>query len=77
MAIFIQIKKGSVVEQPGEALVCSANNWLILGTGNAGEIRKAGGEAVQKECDTIIKKNTSILKVIICMRDTYLFSLYT
>lgn len=57
MPISIQIKKGSVVDQRVEAMVCSANNWLILGTGNAGEIRKAGGEAIQEECDKIIKKN--------------------
>ncbi|MDP3770262.1 MAG: macro domain-containing protein [bacterium] len=57
MSIFIQIKKGSVVDQSVEAIVCSANNWLVLGTGNAGEIREAGGEAIQRECDKIIKEN--------------------
>lgn len=57
MPISIQIKKGSVVDQPVEAMVCSANNWLILGTGNAGEIHDAGGETVQNECNKIIKKN--------------------
>ena len=57
MSIAMQIKTGSVIGQPVEAIVCSANNWLILGTGNAGEIRKAGGEVVQKECNKIIKKN--------------------
>lgn len=57
MSISIQIKKGSVVDQLVEAVVCSANNWLVLGTGNAGEIREAGGQAVQRECDKMIKEN--------------------
>lgn len=57
MSISIQIKKGSVVDQRVEAMVCSANNWLILGTGNAGEIRNVGGKAIQEECNKIIKKN--------------------
>ena len=57
MPISIEIKVGSVIGQPVEAIVCSANNWLILGTGNAGEIHHAGGEAVQNECNKIIGKN--------------------
>ncbi|MEK7139022.1 MAG: macro domain-containing protein, partial [Patescibacteria group bacterium] len=51
------IRKGSVVDQRVEAVVCSANNWLMLGTGNAGEIREACGVILQKECDRIIEKN--------------------
>lgn len=57
MPIKIEIKVGSVVDQEVDAVVCSANNWLFLGTGNAGEIRKAGGEEIQKECDQIIARN--------------------
>ena len=57
MSISIQIRKGGVIDQRVGAVVCSANNWLILGTGNAGEIREACGAILQKECDRIIGKN--------------------
>lgn len=57
MPIKIEVKVGTVVNQKVDAVVCSANNWLFLGTGNAGEIRKVGGEKIQEECDKIIAQN--------------------
>jgi O-acetyl-ADP-ribose deacetylase (regulator of RNase III) len=53
----IVLENGSVVDADTDAVICSANNWLFLGTGNAGEIREAGGPAIQKECNELIAKN--------------------
>lgn len=53
----IQIKQGSVVDEDVDAIVCSANNWLILGSGVAGEIKLHGGPSIQQECDLIIQHN--------------------
>ncbi|HSW88795.1 MAG TPA: macro domain-containing protein [Candidatus Saccharimonadales bacterium] len=57
MSTVIQIKQGSVIYQEVDAIVCSANNWLHLGTGNAGEIKEAGGKTIQIECNQIINNN--------------------
>jgi O-acetyl-ADP-ribose deacetylase (regulator of RNase III) len=48
---------------PVDAIVCSANNWLKLGTGIAGQIRKLGGDVIQDECYKIIKENNGAIKI--------------
>lgn len=55
--IHIEIKQGSVVDEDVDAIVCSANNWLLLGSGNAGEIKTFGGAGIQAECEQIIINN--------------------
>jgi O-acetyl-ADP-ribose deacetylase (regulator of RNase III) len=42
---------GDLVEQEVDAIVNAANNDLVLGGGVAGSIRRAGGPAIQDECD--------------------------
>ena len=53
----IEVKQGSVVDEDVDAIICSANNWLILGSGVAGEIKLHGGPSIQHECDLIIQNN--------------------
>ena len=55
--INIEVKQGSAIEEDVDAVVNSANNWLILGSGIAGEIRENGGVRIQAECDRIIADN--------------------
>jgi O-acetyl-ADP-ribose deacetylase (regulator of RNase III) len=45
------IMSGDLVEQDVDAIVNAANNALQLGGGVAGAIRRAGGPAIQDECD--------------------------
>jgi O-acetyl-ADP-ribose deacetylase (regulator of RNase III) len=45
------IISGDLVEQEVDAIVNAANNDLQLGGGVAGAIRRAGGPAIQDECD--------------------------
>lgn len=47
----IVILAGDLVEQHVDAIVNAANNDLMLGGGVAGAIRRAGGPAIQRECD--------------------------
>ena len=47
----IVIVHGDLVEQEVDAIVNAANNDLQLGGGVAGAIRRAGGPAIQDECD--------------------------
>jgi O-acetyl-ADP-ribose deacetylase (regulator of RNase III) len=47
----VVIITGDLVEQEVDAIVNAANNDLQLGGGVAGAIRRAGGPAIQDECD--------------------------
>jgi O-acetyl-ADP-ribose deacetylase len=47
----VVIITGDLVEQEVDAIVNAANNELQLGGGVAGAIRRAGGPAIQDECD--------------------------
>ena len=47
----IVIISGDLVDQEVDAIVNAANNDLQLGGGVAGAIRRAGGPAIQDECD--------------------------
>ena len=47
----VVIITGDLVDQEVDAIVNAANNELVLGGGVAGAIRRAGGAAIQDECD--------------------------
>jgi O-acetyl-ADP-ribose deacetylase len=49
----IVIQQGDLTEMDTDAIVNAANNDLVLGAGVAGAIRRKGGEAIQRECDSI------------------------
>jgi O-acetyl-ADP-ribose deacetylase (regulator of RNase III) len=49
----IVLLQGDLTEMDVDAVVNAANNDLQLGGGVAGAIRRKGGEAIQRECDTI------------------------
>ncbi len=49
----IILKMGDLTEMDVDAIVNAANNDLQLGGGLAGEIRRRGGESIQKECNEI------------------------
>lgn len=49
----IVLLKGDLTDMDVDAIVNAANNDLQLGGGVAGAIRRKGGEAIQRECDTI------------------------
>lgn len=51
----IRIAQGDLTDFAGDALVNAANNYLQLGSGVAGAIRRKGGPQIQEECDRIGK----------------------
>ncbi|HEU4743555.1 MAG TPA: macro domain-containing protein [Meiothermus sp.] len=51
----IKVAQGDLTEFAGDALVNAANNYLQLGSGVAGAIRRKGGPQIQEQCDRIGK----------------------
>jgi O-acetyl-ADP-ribose deacetylase (regulator of RNase III) len=47
----LRVHQGDITTYRGDAIVNAANNHLRLGAGVAGAIRRAGGPAIQQECD--------------------------
>lgn len=47
----LTVRQGDIADFEGDAIVNAANNHLVLGAGVAGAIRRAGGVAIQEECD--------------------------
>ena len=45
----IHIVQGDITQQTTEAIVNAANNHLWMGSGVAGAIKRAGGDAIEKE----------------------------
>lgn len=49
----ILLKTGDITTMEVDAIINSANNDLILGSGVSGAIRRLGGPAIQEECNRI------------------------
>ena len=46
----LELIKGDITERTTDAIVNTANNMLILGSGLGGAIKAKGGEAIAREC---------------------------
>jgi O-acetyl-ADP-ribose deacetylase (regulator of RNase III) len=53
MAPRLLARHGDITKYDGDAIVNAANSHLRLGAGVAGAIRRAGGAAIQQECDRL------------------------
>jgi O-acetyl-ADP-ribose deacetylase len=49
----LRLAQGDITALCVDAIVNPANSALVLGGGVAGAIRRAGGESIQRECDSI------------------------
>lgn len=49
----IEVIHGDITQASTQAIVNAANEDLILGSGVAGAISRAGGDSIQKECDLL------------------------
>ena len=49
----VEFQRGDITQAQVDAVVNAANTDLMLGAGVAGAIRRAGGPAIQEECDRI------------------------
>jgi O-acetyl-ADP-ribose deacetylase (regulator of RNase III) len=49
----LELVEGDITEMETDAIVNAANEYLQLGGGVAGAIRRKGGPAIQRECDLI------------------------
>jgi len=47
----LELKQGDITAQATDAIVNAANSRLIMGGGVAGAIRRAGGTAIQEDCN--------------------------
>jgi O-acetyl-ADP-ribose deacetylase (regulator of RNase III) len=53
MPASIELTRGDITALAVDAIVNAANEHLQLGSGVAGAIRRKGGPAIQRECDSI------------------------
>ncbi len=56
----IEVRQGDIAGYDGDAVVNAANNHLVLGSGVAGAIRRAGGPSIQAECDAHVRRHGPI-----------------
>jgi O-acetyl-ADP-ribose deacetylase (regulator of RNase III) len=49
----VEFQQGDITQAGVDAIVNAANTELLLGAGVAGAIRRAGGPAIQEECNRI------------------------
>jgi len=56
----LELVKGDITDLSVDCIVNAANNYLRLGGGVAGAIRRKGGPKIQRECNKIISERGSI-----------------
>ena len=49
----VELVQGDITELDVDAIVNAANEYLVLGSGVAGAIKRKGGPSIQDECDRI------------------------